>query len=529
MRQAVFPPGEGSAGIREGAGPVPPGPIFSGTRNLLLRMDPPTSRSRSMAAQRRVVELFARLDDAEVVYCHWKSNEHLDAALAGDTDLDLLVDPAGRERAAKILTELDFVRFLAPAWGRYDGIEDHVGFDPDSGGLIHLHWHWELSVGRGGVKEYRLPWERYVLDTRRRDPEHDCFVADPAVEYVLLLVRARLKGKGLDADFVREANWLRERIDAPHLTEVVTQLLGAAAAPAIVSTLAAAPTEGTLVELGYRASPSLASYSRLSSGARIATRVRRTVARQIARVRDRILHHPVARRRIRPQGGIVLAVLGADGSGKSSTTADLAKWLMWKVDVHSLYMGVPKLLTRGMRRIVRVAPRTAPDDEKPAPTDPPRKRSALRPILRALWASSIAFDKRVRRKRVARARRRGLIVVCDRYPQSTTMNFNDGPLLSAWRDHSNALVRKLARWEFASYRPGTQTAPDLVLELIVSPEVSVARRPDEMTLETARAKTESIRSLTFPPATRVVELDADRPLEEVLLRARRAVWEVIAG
>jgi thymidylate kinase len=490
-----------------------------------------------MVELNRVRKLFAQLDNAGVAYCHWKSNEHLAAALAGETDLDLLVDPERRDVCERVLVEQGFQRFVAPAWGRYEGIEDYIGLDPETGRLLHLHWHWELSVGRMGVKEYRLPWERYVLDTRRRDPEFGCSVADPAVEYVLLLVRAHLKGRRyrdrgdpvLGEDMGREAVWLRERIEAEHLRTVATDLLGAESARRIVATLEAPLTAEDLEQLARKAIPPLATLARQGPLRRFGGRWIRALACQTARVGDRGLRQPVARRRILPRGGIVLAVLGADGSGKSSTVADLAKWLSWKVDVYPMYMGVPKLFTRGLRRIVRVVPRAAPDDEKPSSSagSSAAKRGTLRPVLRAIWASAIAIDKRLRLKRAARARRRGLVVLCDRYPQAATMNFNDGPLLSAWKEDRSPLTRRLARWEFETYAPRPTTTPDLVLKLNVSPEVSVARRPDEMTIEAARRKTTSIRELVFPPEVRVVEIDADRPLDAVLLQARQAVWEAI--
>jgi hypothetical protein len=33
-----------------------------------------------------------------------------------------------------------------------------------------------------------------------------------------------------------------------------------------------------------------------------------------------------------------------------------------------------------------------------------------------------------------------------------------------------------------------------------------------------------IRALKYPPATRVVEVNADLPLEQVLLQVKRAIW-----
>lgn len=488
-----------------------------------------------MTALSLVRRLFDRLDEAEVLFCHWKSNEHLAAGLAGETDLDLLVDQQHRGTSERILAELGFKRFLAPSFERHVGIEDHLGMDPETGRLIHLHWHYELRVGRRGSKDYRLPWERYVLETRLHDEEQGCPVATPEVEYLLLLVRAHLKdGWGSSAadaalgdDMAREADWLRQRIDPSRLEEVATDLLGAAASRLVALTLDDGVTREKLAGLRRSAVPPLESLARGGSVQRFLARWRRFLARQSARVRDRLLYQPVSRRRTNPRGGVVIAVLGADGSGKSSTVADLAEWLSWKIDVFAIYMGVPKLLSAGLRKVARAVPRVAPSEEEPSRSEQlaAARPGLLRPILRALWASAVACDKRLRLRRAARARNRGLVVLCDRYPQAHTMNFNDGPLISAWRDHRNLLVRSLARWEFSAYR--SRTIPDLVLKLNVSPEVSVARRPGEMTLEAARRKAGSIHELALPAGTRVVDIDADLPLEEVLLQARRAVWDVV--
>ena len=57
-----------------------------------------------------------------------------------------------------------------------------------------------------------------------------------------------------------------------------------------------------------------------------------------------------------------------------------------------------------------------------------------------------------------------------------------------------------------------------------TPEVAVARRSGKMRLDSIRKKAKEIRETTFPSETRVVEIDADRPLDEVLLLVRGAIW-----
>ncbi|MFZ0625745.1 MAG: hypothetical protein WAN34_04545, partial [Acidimicrobiia bacterium] len=58
--------------------------------------------------------LFTDLDEAGVAYVHWKSNEHLAAAVLGQTDLDLLVDPVDRATFEQSLKDHGFVTMLPP-------------------------------------------------------------------------------------------------------------------------------------------------------------------------------------------------------------------------------------------------------------------------------------------------------------------------------------------------------------------------------------------------------------------------------
>lgn len=49
------------------------------------------------------------IDSAGVAYAHWKSNEHLDASLRGETDLDLLVPPEQMPAFERVVANLAFV------------------------------------------------------------------------------------------------------------------------------------------------------------------------------------------------------------------------------------------------------------------------------------------------------------------------------------------------------------------------------------------------------------------------------------
>ena len=47
----------------------------------------------------------------------------------------------------------------------------------------------------------------------------------------------------------------------------------------------------------------------------------------------------------------------------------------------------------------------------------------------------------------------------------------------------------------------------------------------EMGEEEIQRRSQALRRLDYPTAVRVVDLDADRPLERMLLEAKREVWE----
>ena len=135
--------------------------------------------------------LFLEVRNEGISLCHWKSNSHLAEAVAGKTDLDILVGKGDREKFERVLSKLDFKKMIPPSDQRYPGMEDYLGFDAETGGLIHLHVHYELIMGRQKVKNHHLPLESFVLD-HVRDIE-GIPVPQAEVELLLLIIRAHMK------------------------------------------------------------------------------------------------------------------------------------------------------------------------------------------------------------------------------------------------------------------------------------------------------------------------------------------------
>jgi thymidylate kinase len=505
------------------------------------------------AELRAIAELFRRLHEAEIGYCHWKSNEHLALSMIGMADLDVLVDRRATLLLAAVLAELGFKRLLAGPGRGYPGIEDYVGFDVETGRLVHLHLHYRLTLGEKHLKGYRLPWESVALSSRTLDGRFGVYVADPNLEMLLLLVRLAMKVRTRDRlsgrSFVRgsalaELRWLAARVDPDRLNRIASELVGERAARVVMEiAIGAAPTLRRLRELRRAADPSWREYRMYAPWEASSRRWLREgrylmgmLGCRFARLVGRADVHSCAR--TPAGGGMVVALVGPDGAGKSTIAAELIRWLSREVAVVSLYGGsgsgpasLPRLalqrgstLARPRSRLGTTGSRAAVRGDAMPSVDTGRRHTGVRALGYALWALSLAAERRRNVGRARRARDRGKVVVADRYPQTQFLGLNDGPKLDAWRDHWLSFFRWAAALERAAFRSVDAAPPDLVVKLKLPADIALQRKPDTPP-DRLRRKVEIVALLQFPATTRVVDVDATEPLDQVLLRVKHAVWE----
>jgi thymidylate kinase len=515
---------------------------------LQLEAAPPTSISPPL----RVVTALCRgLAETGVVYCHWKSNEHLRAGTLGETDLDILVDRESAAEAARVLAETGYKRMLAVPARSYVGIEDYLALDQATGRLVHLHLHYRLVLGEKFLKGYRLPWEDRLLAGRQLDQETGVYVSPPELELIVLVTRAALKlrrretlgfgGPGpLDADFLREFRWLAERVDTDRLRSQATELLGVSAALRLAAMLQAPPDRAAVSRFRREIAPVTDAWRTYPASEATRRRWAREARARSAKLWSRISGSPPIIRFSNPRGGVIIAFLGADGSGKSTVTGAVDAWLSWRVEVVRLYFGfgdgpvspirkpLQALKSLYSRRRSRAVTRTQPSSVYPGEETASRPSWLALPkvIWRILWSWSVVREKQTRLARAQRGRNLGLAVIGDRYPQAQIMALGDGPLLSHWEKHPWAWLRAVARWELAEYRSMEAVAPDLVIKLHVTPEVS-ARRKRDVSLDSLVSRVDVVKRVQFPERTRVAQVDADQPIEQVLLEVKRAIWEAL--
>src|SRR5262245_31641874 len=241
-------------------------------------MSPTEQQERQVSCLGVVARLMRRLHEENIAYCHWKSNQHVRAALVGETDLDILFDRRSATKIYRILSEEGYKRFQANPNRSYPALEDFLGFDQETGRLAHLHIHYELSLGEKHLKGYRIPWARLVLSTRVLDPEGIIYIAHPEVETLLFLLRAALTirlrdrllavfgnvylaGEGM----LTELTFLKERIDPVRVSSLASDFLGEGAGRVTREMLAEYPSLSRLSRLRKGAAESLQCYRTYSA------------------------------------------------------------------------------------------------------------------------------------------------------------------------------------------------------------------------------------------------------------------------
>lgn len=494
--------------------------------------------------------LFQALHEREIQYCHWKSNIRLEDSLQGKTDLDLLVSRDQSEALKQILLEQNIKQITPPTGQQYPGMEHYLGFDPSSGKLFHLHIHYQLVLGEEYIKNFRLPLEKVFLENTRTI--HGVNAPVPELEAGLLAIRVLLKYRTRDAikdvlaikspgikrAFRDEIKWLLGQTNLKEIREVLENLAPILPAEIILELLTKvndAPRSGIkFYLLQKRLRKAIHTYQRDNTFSATAHYFQKLWARRKSFRKD----SPSTGLRL-PQGGITIAMLGADGSGKSTLSKEITKWLSWKLDVKNFYLGSkqPSAMSKYLYLVYRIArrtQRTAAHHLKD--NNPITKLSAeIRDLFLYLHYLSIGRDRILRYETGSRHATDGSVVVFDRFPVSSfnaTKNNHilDGPHIQELSSaKSDSMSKQLSDAEQQIYRK--IEPPDAMILLNVSPEVSIQRKPDHQE-EIIRLKTQTLAELgeqiqAKPGNLAFIAINADQPFEQVLLQVKREIWKLL--
>ena len=467
---------------------------------------------------------FERLNALNVRYCHWKSNEHLDRALAGKTDLDILVHISDKCDFEKALLEFQFKKVLSPPDKQFPDLEDYLGFDNTSGALTHLHVHYKLILGQKYIKNHHLPIEDLVFSNLV--VRNNVFIPCPELELILLVIRAHMK-----VDLISLAKHAVKDLTPQRYTALPSDIeneLTALAKYSDSNKLKLLLTESKLpipeefiVNFTNRLLDGKLKFYHLYAGHLKVLNALKDFRRNNNNViYIKYLKHysaelPVlrslinTRRKTLPGSGRIISFVGADGSGKSTLAHDIAEWLKWKLSVKEYYYGIPKNLISKTASFLIVNLNRI-------------RLSIFSDIIEGLYWIYVARIRRTVAISSRKDSREGKVIITDRYPLKdfrTMPEPMDGPRL---QNNLSLAGRFFAKRETNIY--DDIDMPDRIV--VLQADINVLRkRKEDLSLDTHKLKAAAVKSIQANDTIAVI--DASKPYDDVLLQAKKLVWETL--
>ena len=498
-----------------------------------------------------VNQITSSWDEKGIKYLHFKSNKNLNMSFAGKGDFDILVDKRRLADVEKTLTECGAKRFNKVRYGVYPGVDNWLLFDKESGLLHHLHLHYQLASGKKLLKEYTIPWDGLLFETRLRDPDYQIFISHPAAELLLLTVRSVIKARLSDylkaccglyrthPSLGEERQELIGRVDAETLKNYAGRLF-ADAEPEEVASISMDPrwNSCTFLRANRIVRRELSAYRRYSG----LTSTLKSARLNIGDKWNKLLRRKFGCRRIENKvslsGGLIIAFVGVDGSGKSTTKETIYKWMRSQIECKRFYMGTGDgkvnpvaYMLKKARDIKRDRPAEAKASNKETSgevTEKKSKKTFLRKLAAAIMVYSVEKSNRKKLIEMNRYRSEGGFSLLDRYPQIESEGQNDGPKIVVYRDmfSSSRILNYLCRKERDMLDIVRTIKPDLVLRLNISAETSMARKPEQTDISAMQRKIDELHEITFQNA-RIIDINAEQPYDQELLEIKKYIWENI--
>lgn len=491
-----------------------------------------------------ILNLIQDFNSRQLIYCHWKSNIHLDHSLKGNTDLDLLVDESQEKLFEEILIQHDLKSILPSGENKFPTIEHFLGIDKTSGNLFHLHVHYELILGEQFIKNYHLPIEKAMLEDTRYSLG-DIAVPCPDRELVVLIIRSLLKYRdrdvikdifsikspGIPGEIRREIKELLSQTTFEQILDTVSGEMNVVSPDLVfeyLDILEKSPRNGwKLFRLRSQLRQELSGFQLRSRWKASAEYYQLLFSRYFPSLFTRL------KKKQSSKGGKGIGFVGADGAGKTTVVDSILKWLSGQFEVTRYYMGSqePSISSR----IARFAARNTNRVYYFLSTKLGYKSWFSKPLLnlnhfvRNFYDLTTANDRYKRYLDGQRKTNAGNIVIFDRYPLRAIHELMpdqpmDGPrILYKKGNETGRLSAILSKMELELY--SKIQPPDHLFILDVSPEVSKLRKPDH-NIEIVQKKSQAIKDFNRHNL-QCTEVNADEDIDLVLLKIKLQLWEII--
>ena len=464
-------------------------------------------------------QLALALEREGIRYCQWKGHWSAHRWGRGYGDVDLLVDHAAQVGFRAVVGQLGF-KLAHPAGERQiPGVEHYFGFDPLVPRLLHIHVHYRLLLGEYWKRVYRLPVEDQILE--QSVPGRPFRVPSPTHTFLIFVFRMMLRQVGRPF-LSAHARWL-SGIQVP---------LASLESASDAEELAGLFKDLSPIDLRFfeRCVRSLEGRSdRVERFVlpwqlhlKLRSHVRRPSARSIVSAGiEKFLPPAIASRLAdgRMQlsgGGLVLALIGGEGSGKSTCARELLGWLRPEFPTLRAHLGSPP---RSLLTLIAGTALTVQRSIDSWLGRSPQPGNYLA-LLRHLCTARDRYRLYQRAHRFAAA---GGIAVCEHYWVGPNYVHVAPRIPKLLPGKASWLADQFRRAEASYY--DRMIAPDALFVLKLDPELAVLRKPGEPA-DYVRTLSQIVGDTDWS-TSRGHLVDAGQPLPDVLRQLKTIIWSIV--
>jgi len=471
-----------------------------------------------------VQRLINELNKNNIKYCHWKSNINLNKAISGYDDLDLLVAKKDLSRFESAILSLNF-KLAANNFISFPGTKHFYGCDAQTGEIVHLHVYYKIITGPSLTKSYAFDIENMILNNHLVNDPSGMPIPQRYVEFVIYMIRTMTKFARLYEHILASKNIGNVRQEMSYLynekddgkIEFFLQahfpLLGLKFLKECMSAIID-QNHIRLFYLGKKLCRKIDKYKRLSR----CNELTELILQLLYRTSNKLFFHQKKRY---PNGGIMIAVVGADATGKTTISNELYCWLSKNFTAHLIHAGKPPstpltYLVNLSIRIVKLL-----------------KRKGVRGSIQndcklslplAVRLLTLAYDRMKLIRKFWQKSISGDIIICDRYP-SANIGVMDSQRMQPTK--VRGLKKILASWEQQCYE--SIPKPDIVLQLYVPVEIAIERnnlrnKTGKENEEFIRLRHKENRHLSYEGGL-IYSIDTSQKYDEVIGQLKRILWQ----
>jgi len=414
----------------------------------------------------QLLSLLERLNRENIKYVSWKNNHELKESTLGLSDLDVYVPASDREGFLRVLASVNAIK-VASYVAKFPHVEHFYIYDGGTK-FFHLHVYFKIITGDSWLKEYELPLGDFFIENRVQDLDTKVWILSPECQKYVFYIRHGVKCSSITGRIL----YLREFKSYSAEYERLNRELSK-------SHLVADPLrlDVDYDALGMKNKLNIANYQ---AGARVRgalNRYRRfgVVTGKIKvfksfskRLVNRLF---LKRNKVMPARGIIIAISGVDGSGKSTMIDTLGTILRSFLTVKNIQLGKP--YGRLLERLIHKS-----NDKYSKLNNGPKNNKGNRRygVMASTRSAVLAYLRCREAKKAVRLIKKGFVVVSDRWPSLINGKMDGPKLQDSSFDRKQLFQRLMQRIEHYYYSKIPKA--DVVILLSVSLDSALRRNSE---------------------------------------------------